>query len=430
MTIRVEDAGMGELRLVREVREGRELLFVASPTGEFVWASDPQTGQEWWYVSKGITDLRPQIEALVRPQPADAPPQDDLAGRVPGQSVLQVIERFHQAATTRAEPGEPGALEADVVPWCVGYVGEEQVGASLATLPAPWRVLHSVPVGRQGADVDHVVVGPAGIVTINSKHHPGGKVDVRGDAVFVGGGYQHYIRNARTEAEHARSAASASGVSAPLYAAVCVVGGRVALKEPADGVQVLPLPELIGWVLSLPRVLSDTEVVRLYAHLRHASSWGQSPQPPPPPEWVADLARGLATEHQLAKQAPARIRGAAWPADPGQAPSRRLPRSGPRRTRQSSKRSPARRRGRSTSWKVELVRGVAAIALVVAAVIWAKHVLPSVPSTPRPSPSTTAAAKLGQPCTTKGATTHAADGPVLVCRATGQKATLTWQRKT
>ena len=33
-----------------------------------------------------------------------------------------------------------------------------------------WRVLHSVPV-EGGRDIDHVMIGPPGVVTINSKHH-------------------------------------------------------------------------------------------------------------------------------------------------------------------------------------------------------------------------------------------------------------------
>jgi len=39
-----------------------------------------------------------------------------------------------------------------------------------------WRVLHSVPLrdarGAVRGDIDHVLIGPPGVVTINTKHHP------------------------------------------------------------------------------------------------------------------------------------------------------------------------------------------------------------------------------------------------------------------
>lgn len=53
-----------------------------------------------------------------------------------------------------------------------GARGEELVGGVLEQLPgARWRVLHDV-VLRHG-NVDHVVIGPAGVLTVETKSHPG-----------------------------------------------------------------------------------------------------------------------------------------------------------------------------------------------------------------------------------------------------------------
>jgi len=53
-----------------------------------------------------------------------------------------------------------------------GALAEEQVGALLDTLPRErWRVVHDATLGR--GNVDHVVIGPAGVFTVETKSHPG-----------------------------------------------------------------------------------------------------------------------------------------------------------------------------------------------------------------------------------------------------------------
>ena len=45
--------------------------------------------------------------------------------------------------------------------WRVGAGGEETVGGRLEKLAKHgWHVLHAVPVGDRGSDIDHVVIGP------------------------------------------------------------------------------------------------------------------------------------------------------------------------------------------------------------------------------------------------------------------------------
>ncbi|WP_375231873.1 nuclease-related domain-containing protein [Curtobacterium sp. MCPF17_003] len=58
--------------------------------------------------------------------------------------------------------------------WYVGAVGELAVARALAKLPDGWVVLHSVPVGERGSDIDHVLLAPTGrVITVNTKHHEG-----------------------------------------------------------------------------------------------------------------------------------------------------------------------------------------------------------------------------------------------------------------
>ena len=55
--------------------------------------------------------------------------------------------------------------------WYIGLLGEIAVAERLRSLPDDWLVLHSVPVGNRGSDIDHVLVSPRGqLLTVNTKH--------------------------------------------------------------------------------------------------------------------------------------------------------------------------------------------------------------------------------------------------------------------
>ena len=64
-------------------------------------------------------------------------------------------------------------------------------------------MLHSVPVGSGSSDLDHVVIGPAGVFTINTKHHRGQNVWVGGRRILVNGQRTDHLRNANYEAKRA-----------------------------------------------------------------------------------------------------------------------------------------------------------------------------------------------------------------------------------
>lgn len=64
-------------------------------------------------------------------------------------------------------------------------------------------MLHSVPVGTGASDLDHVVIGPAGVFTINTKHHRGQNVWVGAKRILVNGQRTDHLRNAAHEAKRA-----------------------------------------------------------------------------------------------------------------------------------------------------------------------------------------------------------------------------------
>lgn len=385
---------MAELRLVHELREHRHLVFVVRETGEAVWARDELTGQEWWYVSApGIEQLRPLVTRLLATEGSTvllATPADDLAGQLPGHAVLARVQQLHEAATD--VDGMPGVLDDAVTWWCVGFVGEERVGAALAALPPGWHVLHGVPVGMH-ADIDHVVVGPPGVVVVNTKHHQGVDVTAGTHTVFVAGQPKSYLRDIRADAARARSALGA--LDAPVHPVICLVGARrLRRSSPAEDVTVVASPLLVATLTALPARLQPAEVEAAYARLRRASSWTTRPPVPAAAPWVAEYARGLATEERLVK-AHRRIR-APHPATPRR-PTRR-----------------ARRRWLSLLAAVLVLAGM--FSLLLALPPLARLVTDGLTeAVDEPSAPPSAAPVSGDPCPTKGAEVTTTAG-ALVCK--------------
>lgn len=88
--------------------------------------------------------------------------------RVAGQHVR------HQAKARSWKRFFGGSFKRDYSNWVQGAEGEEVVGKALEELRAEgWCVIHDVSFGR--GNIDHIVVGPGGIFTIETKSR-GGKV--------------------------------------------------------------------------------------------------------------------------------------------------------------------------------------------------------------------------------------------------------------
>lgn len=62
-------------------------------------------------------------------------------------------------------------IEPKAARWARGAQGERRVGAFLEDLGPDWHVIHGVWLGR--GDIDHVVVGPGGTFTVETKSHRG-----------------------------------------------------------------------------------------------------------------------------------------------------------------------------------------------------------------------------------------------------------------
>lgn len=209
------------------------------------------------------------------PEPA-APTETDLALVRAGAAAREQALALKQAAPVRTFFARALGVKTDERAWRIGADGEEAVAARLAKLGDRWKVLHAVPVGENGSDIDHVVIGPGGVFTINAKHHPDASVWVGGDTFMVNGQRVPYVRNSRFEARRTAKLLTAAGAGpVEVTGVIAVMGARggFTVKTQPAGVVVVTRKEVGKWLARRPDVLTDEQVDGLYAVARKASTW-------------------------------------------------------------------------------------------------------------------------------------------------------------
>lgn len=200
-----------------------------------------------------------------------------MRDRAPGVAVMQQVVRLHDAAPPRSALaralGVP-PLDDEARPWFAGALGERRVGALLSALPAGWSVFHALPVGSGEADVDHLVVGPAGVFVVNTKHHRGQRVWVSERALLVAGQKKPYLRNSDLEASRVRGVLARAGVVAPVVAVVALVGAReVTVRQQPRRVAVVRAETLVRWLTRRPAVLGAATVAEVVRLVDDPATW-------------------------------------------------------------------------------------------------------------------------------------------------------------
>lgn len=166
-------------------------------------------------------------------------------------------------------------LSDDARPWYLGAVGEIAVGSILERLPEGWSARHALPVGAKESDIDHVVVGPGGVFTINTKHHAGKNIWVAGRTMLVDGQSQQYIRNAEGEsARLARLLGERMPHHVPVHPLIVLVDPkRIMVKAQPERVRVLNSHEIRRWLKRQPETLNPAAVADLLAVIDDPMTW-------------------------------------------------------------------------------------------------------------------------------------------------------------
>jgi hypothetical protein len=197
---------------------------------------------------------------------------------VPAHSLLEKLSCFAERGELRlAANPRHSVVSAEARPWYLGAIGERRVAWELRGLAPGWTVLHSVPVGRGTSDIDHVAIGPAGVLTINAKHHAGADAWVGDHAMYVAGAPVDYLRNASYEARRASAMLSrASGMTVPVTGIITLVGvSRLTLKQRPSAemhVDVVRMENLLER-LETRREFSDEQVSRIVAAACRFGTW-------------------------------------------------------------------------------------------------------------------------------------------------------------
>jgi len=208
------------------------------------------------------------------PEPAG----EDLACRRAGQMAREQALALRQAAPVRTTLARILRVHTDERAWRIGAAGEEKVAAQLAKLTKKdprWRHLHAIPVGDKGSDIDHLVIGPGGVYTLNAKHHPGATVWVGGNSLLINGQYQPYLRNSRHEANRASQLlTTACGFPVLCIGIVVPVGAdKITIKTAPSDVHVVTRNQLAHWLRGQREVLDQAAVAAVYDAARQVTTW-------------------------------------------------------------------------------------------------------------------------------------------------------------
>ncbi|UOQ88031.1 NERD domain-containing protein [Agromyces endophyticus] len=205
-----------------------------------------------------------------------------LAARQPAASVITECLRAQSNATPRSAGARlfgRTPLSADSEPWYLGALGELEVARRLDALGPDWRVFHSVPIGRGSSDIDHVVIGPPGVFTINAKHHEGRDIWLGAKRLLVSGQRTDHLRNAGFEAKRASQRLSvAVRALVDVTPIIAIVGARkIIVRERPTTVVVLRERELVKWLGSRPATVPPGEIERLADAAARPSTWHEAP---------------------------------------------------------------------------------------------------------------------------------------------------------
>ncbi len=194
----------------------------------------------------------------------------------PGDSAGQQAQRrLSKAEGLRAQAQElnerAARVERTAEMWGRGHVGEQTVGSLLEQLrPLGFEVLHDARwPGRKFANIDHVAIGPPGILVVDAKNWSG-NVTIR-DGVLRQNGYRR-----DKEISGARDAGRAVADTLHLPWALHVIPVIALAATDADGVHrckevtVVGQRDFLAWAASLAPQLNPADVRGVATHLRHA----------------------------------------------------------------------------------------------------------------------------------------------------------------
>jgi len=145
---------------------------------------------------------------------------------------------------------------------------EKKIGRELAWLGDEWHVLHVVDRAGHERDIDHILIGPAGVFTLTVRRLRNSAVLVADSRVLVDGHPRNYVGEAERGAEGVeRTLAEACHQTVRVRPVVVVVDvADFTVQRMPSGLHVTTCRRLLPWLKSLPDSI-DSETVDLIHQL-------------------------------------------------------------------------------------------------------------------------------------------------------------------
>jgi len=207
-------------------------------------------------------------------------PGVDLALTPAGQSAAAKAQEEWAAYSARRPVASKVALlfglRTPDRSWAVGAAGEREVGRRLERLTrSGWHILHSVPIGNRGSDIDHLLIGPAGVFCVNTKNHSNATVWVSEKVIMVNGQKQPYLRNSRTEGERvSKILTRATGWEIKAQPVIIVMARRYTERSRPADVWIVGRKHTPRAFERLQPIYSSEAVETIYRVARNGAIWG------------------------------------------------------------------------------------------------------------------------------------------------------------
>jgi Nuclease-related domain len=198
---------------------------------------------------------------------------DSLAGRRAGGSASRKArEMFHEDPWT-ALAGILTRTRTDWRAWRRGATGERVAGWFLNGRRDGWHTFHDIPVGTRGANIDHLVIAPSGVFTVNTKNLKG-TIHVAPDAIRHNGRRTSYLPKARAEADRASRLLSTSlGRSVDVRPVLAILADDWRIEGRVEDVFVGSPAATKGWIRRQPASLTRADMTSVAAVAHRPGTW-------------------------------------------------------------------------------------------------------------------------------------------------------------
>jgi hypothetical protein len=168
---------------------------------------------------------------------------------------------------------------ADERAWRKRALGERATGLWLGRLPEGWFAFHDVPVGERGANIDHLVIGPGGVFTINTKDLTGA-IRVSRRTITHGSRRTAFLPKAVAEATRAaRLLSRAIGREVSVRPVLAILADEWTVTAEPDDVIVRGPRAAKNVMLAQPTVLRRSDVIVLAAAAAKPETWTPAIRP-------------------------------------------------------------------------------------------------------------------------------------------------------